>query len=335
MNLPRYALGHPPIVIAFVVVLLAAGLFNFTTMSRREDPEITIRDALVLTSWPGAPATRVEELITDPLEKRIAAIAEIETVRSKSLVGLSVIQVTVDDNVTDTEQVWDDLRAKVEPLRPTLPPGSDPPFVNSDFGNVYEVVLALYQIPLSNERAIDSPYTPRQLEILAERIEDELELIDSVAHVDFWGVQPERIYVEVDSADWAKLNMTARELQEIFEARNIVQPGGELDTEHGRYPVNPTGEFTSVNQINDLVIARIDGNLPVRLGDLPIRIDRRYQEPPRTLSRLSTPETPHQPCLVLGVSMKSGRNVVEMGYAVEAVLEKLRGSLLPPGHRAG
>ncbi len=91
MNLPRFALTHRSIILAFIVLFLVAGTFNFATMPRREDPEITIRDALIVTPWPGASATRVEELITDPIEDVIVEIAEIDTVKSKSMVGLSVI----------------------------------------------------------------------------------------------------------------------------------------------------------------------------------------------------------------------------------------------------
>ena len=330
MNLPQFALTHRPVVLAFFVVLLVAGLFNFSTMSRREDPELTIRDALVITRWPGAPAIRIEELITDPLEKTIVQIAEVDTVKSKSMVGLSVIQVTADDAVTDTDQVWDDVRAKVRAVQHRLPSGSDPPFVDSDFGDVYEIVLALYQVPLPGEQVIDRPYTPRQLEVIAERIEDEIELLEPVARMDFWGVQAERIYVEVDSADWAKINVTANQLRDLFEARNIIHPGGELDTERGRYTINPTGEFTSVAQMKDLVIGRVDGKVPVRLGDLPIRIERRYEEPPMTITRFTRPQTPHQQSLVMGISMKSGRNVVDMARGVDAVLHKLRDGVLPP-----
>ncbi|MEN8133169.1 MAG: efflux RND transporter permease subunit, partial [Pseudomonadota bacterium] len=330
MNLPQFALTHRPIVLAFVGILFVAGLFNFSTMPRREDPEITIRDALVITSWPGAEASKVEELITDPLEKAITKITEVKTVESISRVGLSVIQVTTADNVTNTEQVWDEVRAKVGPLQPLLPPGAHTPVVNSDFGDVYEIVFAIYQIPMTGKKSIEQTYGPRQLELLAEQIEDEVELIDSVARVDFWGVQPERIYVEVDSADWAKINVTANQLRKMFEARNIVQPGGELDTTHARYAINPTGEFTEVNQMNDLVVGRVEGNLPVRLADLPVRIDRRYEEPPRTLTRLTRPNIAHQPCLMLGISMKSGNNVVKMSKAVDEVIRRLQEYRLPP-----
>jgi multidrug efflux pump subunit AcrB len=148
MNLPYFALRHRSIILAFIVVFLVVGTFNFTTMPRREDPELTIRDALIVTAWPSASATRVEELITDPIEDVIVEIAEVETVKSKSMVGLSIVQVSASDYITETDQVWDDVRAKVESIRSELPIGTTPPFVNSDFGDVYEIVFALHQTEL-------------------------------------------------------------------------------------------------------------------------------------------------------------------------------------------
>jgi len=328
MNLPRFSLTHRSIILAFIVVFLVVGTFNFATMPRREDPEITIRDALIITSWPGAPAIRVEELITDPIEDVIVEIAEVDTVKSKSMVGLSVIQVSAGDTVTETDQVWDDVRAKVESIRNDLPVGSAPPFVNSDFGDVYEIVIALHQTPLAG--AGDYKYSPRELEKLAERIEEEIELIDSVARVEFWGNQPERIYVEIDSADWARLEITTQQLKQLFRARNIVFPGGELDTAEARYAINPTGEFTSIEQIEGLVIGRVDGRLPVQLGDLPVSIERRYEEPARSITRVTTPEIAHQNSIVIGISMKSGRNVAQMNSAVDKVIGDLRASVIPP-----
>ena len=330
MNLPRFALTHRPIVMAFVVVFLGVGSFNFATMSRREDPELTIRDALVVTAWPGAPATRVEELITDPIEDVIVEIAEIATIESKSMVGLSIIEVTTGDEIQDTDQVWDDVRAKVESVDGLLPQGSSSPFVNSDFGDVYEIVFAMHQRQTTEGRVSGATYSPRELEVFAERIEEELELLDSVRRVELWGVQPEQIYVEVDSADWARLSVTADQLRDLFQARNIVVPGGEINTDQSRYAVNPAGEFTSIEQMSDLIVERVGGTLPVRLGDLPITIDRRYQEPPPAITRLTEPGAPHQLAVVLGISMKSGRNVTEMDALVEATLERLRSSVLPP-----
>jgi multidrug efflux pump subunit AcrB len=328
MNLPYFALTHRSIILAFVAVFLVVGTFNFGTMPRREDPEMTIRDALIITPWPGAPATRIEELITDPIEDVIVEIPEIETVKSKSMVGLSVVQISAGDAITETDQVWDDVRAKVDSIRSELPLGSAPPFVNSDFGDVYEIVFALYQTPL--DYAAEYSYSPRELEVLAERIEEEIELIDSVARVEFWGNRPERIYVEIDSSDWARIGITAVQLKDLFQARNIVFPGGELDTADARLAINPTGEFTSIEQMNELVIGRVDGQLPVQLGDLPVSIERRYEEPARILTRITTPEIAHQPAIVIGVSMKSGRNVTQMSSAVDRAIVNLRASMIPP-----
>ena len=175
-------------------------------MPRREDPRINFREALVITTWPGASAKRVDELITDPLENAIVQIGEIDIIRSRSMTGVSVIRLSADENVQNPDQVWDDVRAKVEGSQHLLPPGSDPSFVNSDYGDVFEIVYALHQSPLDGADPIDQHYTPRQLERYAERIEDELRLIDAVGKIEFWGVQQERIYVEIDSADWAKLD---------------------------------------------------------------------------------------------------------------------------------
>ena len=327
MNIPHFAITHRPIVLAFTTVLMAVGMLNFLTMPRREDPEITIRDALVLTPWPGASARRVEELITDPLEKVIVEISEIAEVESKSMPGFSVIQVAAADRVANPEQVWDDLRAKVAAVR--LSQGVPSPWVDADFGDVYEIVYALYPIALGSSSEARR-YTPRELEVLAERIEDDIEILPSVARVEFWGNQEERIYVEFDSSDLAKFDLTAGQLGALFEARNIVLPGGELDTDEARYAVEPSGQFKSLQDMRDLVIGRAEKRAPIQLGDLPVTITRRYEEPARSLTRLTTPAAPHVPAIVIGISMKSGHNIADMESAVVRIVDRLRNSFIPP-----
>ena len=148
MNIPRFAVTHRPIVLAFTAVFMAVGILNFATMPRREDPEITIRDALILTPWPGASAQRVDELITEPLKDVIVEISEIATVESKSMPGLSVIQVAAADRIANPDQVWDDLRAKVTAVR-TLPPGVPTPSVDSSACADYRVRARRFDILFS------------------------------------------------------------------------------------------------------------------------------------------------------------------------------------------
>lgn len=333
MNLPKFGLTHRAIVLAVAVTILAVGLFNLTTMPRREDPQITMRGALVITKWPGASAGRVENLIADPLEEIIGKMSEVDRIISKSIVGKSIIQVFLEDYVKEPEQVWNSMRARVARVQSGLPGDAGQPFFNSDFGDVYEILFALYQVPPADKTSITHPYSFRDLEILAEAIEEDLEIIDTVAKVGIWGRQKEQIYVEVDSADWAKLDITESRLLEIFRARNIVIPGGEFDTATNRYTVKPTGEFSSTDQIADLAINQRDDVVPVRLGELPFFIDRRYEEPVETITRYTDPDRKHAQALVIGISMKTGRNVADMSRAVDRALADLQKSRLPPDIR--
>ena len=333
MNLPRIGLRHRVSVLAFTLALLGLGLYNLSTMPRREDPEVTLRGALVVTEWPGASASRVEALITDPLEAAIGEIADIEKFKSRSYAGLSVMEVIGLDHVVDSDQFRDKIRAKIRGVQDKLPNGVRPPVVDDEFGDVFEIHLALYQVPPDGSTSIARPYTPRELEGFAEQITDELRLLESVALAKTWGLQGERIFVEVDSADWAKLEIGTAELKQAFQARNIVIPGGEIHTNRTRNSVAPTGVFTRLADIEGLVIERRPGEPPVRLVDLPLKVDRRYAEPARALTRYSDLERRHAPSLVIGISMKSGQNVIALGKRVEEVLADLKATRLPPDIR--
>ena len=129
----------------------------------------------------------------------IVEISEVSTIETKSMVGLSIIKVTAGDDVQNMDQVSDDVRAKVESVQALLPQGAAPSLVNSDFGDVYEIVFSIHQ-DAGATRSSQDACSPRDLEVFAERIEEELELLDSVRRVELWGVQPEHIYVEVDNA---------------------------------------------------------------------------------------------------------------------------------------
>ena len=193
MNMPHAAAHHRPVVIVFALLAMYAGVSTFLTMSRREDPEITIRNAIVETRWPGAAAQKVEELVTDPLEDVIYGMEDVDTITSTSRVGYSRIDIELGDWISESEvdQVWDELRSKIQPVTAQLPQGCGQPFVNSDFGDVSAVVLALYPRPGSHGE--EEPYTYRELEIFAEDLEDVLKEIESVGRVDIYGAPKEVI----------------------------------------------------------------------------------------------------------------------------------------------
>ncbi|MBI4616749.1 MAG: efflux RND transporter permease subunit [Planctomycetes bacterium] len=329
MNLPRFSVQKRATILTAMALCMLSGVNSFFKMSRREDPRIVIRTCYILTRWPGASATKVEQLVTDPLEKAAGEIDEVKEMVSESKTGLSVIYISLEDDVWDVDQVWDKLRARVERSRGELPQGAGTPIVDTDFDDVYAVCLALYQTPPPGKDKIERPYTPREMEILADRIEDELKEIESVAKVKKHGVQPEVVYLDVDSADWGQISLTPKELGNILEARNIVAPGGEVDTELGRFSVKPTGEFEAVPELDEVVVGLREEKIPIRLGDLEIAASRRYEDPPTTLVRYGDTEVPGAPAILIAASMKDGRNIIDMGEEIDRRVRELRASELP------
>ncbi len=330
MSLTRAAVNNRALVYAAVGLLSIGGVWTFLTMSRREDPEILIRNCVVVTKWPGAPAQKVEELVTDLIEKKILELSEVKEVESDSLSGQSIVKPELADEYTDLEQIWDKIRVKVEEAQSQLPKGCGVPYVNSEFGDVFSVVLALRQVPVAGKESVESPYTFRELEVFAETIQDSLKTLDSVAKVELYGNQREEITLDVDSGDWSKIELTYTELSQLLESRNIVEPGGSLDTKDGRFAVIPSGEFSSVDQVGDVLVGRMNDAVPVRLSDVPLQITRGYQDPAVHLARFRTSDESPERCILLSVSMREGQNVVLMGEAVQAQLDVLRRGVLPP-----
>ncbi|MDJ0740535.1 MAG: efflux RND transporter permease subunit [Gammaproteobacteria bacterium] len=272
MNLPKFALEHKPIVFGFALMLLAWGTSVFLEAPRREDPEFTIREALVVTDWPGATAQQVEELVTDKVEKAAANIKKVRRVQSWSSVGRSVVQVTAVDEVTDIQEVWTKLRAAMSLVEPTLPQGALPPTVDDNFGDTAALILALHQNP---ESAAQRRYTARELEDFAKRLRDRLMDLRPtepgpdgrpvpittepayVARLDLYGVQREVIYLETDAGNWSQLQLSADELQALLEERNVIAPAGVFNTADYRINTRLSGSFDATREIERAVVGRV------------------------------------------------------------------------------
>ena len=145
MDLARYAICKPVNIWVLVLICLVGGVVAFFEMGRLEDPEFTIKEAIVTVQYPGATALEVEQEVTEPLESAIQELSEVKQIRSRSMIGLAEIRVEIQDRYSgeQLDQIWDQLRSKVEDARQQLPPGLDPPLVNDDFGDVYGIFFAL------------------------------------------------------------------------------------------------------------------------------------------------------------------------------------------------
>ncbi|MEM9372192.1 MAG: efflux RND transporter permease subunit [Planctomycetota bacterium] len=329
MNLPRVAITHRPVTLTLAFVVLIAGVMAFQSMPRRENPRITIRSATVETYWPGASALRMEELVTEPLEDSIAQIEEVETVESISRTGYSRIDITLLDRVlADTlDQTFDLVRDKVDMVRDSLPEGCGEPFVNSDFGDVSSICVVIHPKGTSREE----PYSYRELELVADDLETELKRLESIGSVTTFGVPDESITLEIDAAEWSKLDLTQDELAAAIDERNIANSGAMLVTSERRYPLRPTGEIVTTEEIGGIPIRSVGDERTVTIRDLPFTI-RRGPEDPRTSGvRFMSPESRSGRAVLLGITMKEGENVVRLGADVDRLIEQFRQTSLPGG----
>lgn len=347
MNLPALAIRYRAIVITAVTLLMSWGIVQYFSMPRREDPEYTVRTCAIFTSWPGVPAEKVEELITYQIERSVDSIADVQEVRSTTTVGLSAVFVDAKDELPKSSipNVWDKVRANVANVR--MPDPGITPFVNDEYGDTNIMLLAVHQIPLAGDTRIqpENQYSLRELELHAERLRDSIRAVDGIAKVELYGEQDEAIYIETDMGTWSQLELSTAQLQQLAQARNIVATGGTIDTESGRFSLNPSGDFDSVSQLESIIVDAgtsstspsatleedIRGRTPIYLRDLGLNVVRDYRSPPAEICRFT--DADHSvPCVVVALTMKSGGNITEICARVKDRIETLSvaDKIIPP-----
>ncbi len=348
MNLPAMSLRYRAVVITFVMLLMSWGIVQYFTMPRREDPEYTVRTCAIITSWPGVPAEKIEELITFPIEKAVDSIDRVDKVRSTTTVGLSAVYVDAYETVpaAGIDNVWDKVRANVSKVR--MPEQGITPIVNDEYGDTSIMLVAVYQIPLNGEQEIPEKnrYSLRELDVISQKVRDEIRYVEGVAKVEQYGVQDEAIYIETDLGTWSQLNLTTDELEDLAKARNIITSGGTLETKVGRFSVSTTGEFNAANELNSIIVkgSRNQANKseshqkragseqsPIYLRDLGLKIKRDYTDPPKSISRFSDAHS-SQPCVIVALTMKGGGNITTICADVKARLASMqeKDKTLPP-----
>jgi multidrug efflux pump subunit AcrB len=305
MNIAEYSIRNSVITWVVTIMLLGAGFVSFHRLSRLEDPEYTIKEAVVLTPYPGASAAEVEEEVTDVIERAAQQLGQLKRVESRSSLGLSYVKVVIKEQFdkNDLPQIWDELRRKVNDHQKDLPPGAGPSVVNDDYGDVYGVYVAL----------TGDGYTYRDLYETAKFLQRELLQVQDVKRVEILGNQQEVIYVEMQRDKMAEVDISPREIYGALASKNLVADAGRAVVGPERVPLNPTGEFQSEEQFRDLLIrSRGSGEQPlVYLGDVA-KIVRGYEEPPRNILRYDG-----RPAVCLGISTVRGGNVVRMGQGIE------------------
>ena len=325
MNMAAMAMRYRPVVVTLVTLLTLWGCWTYATIPRREDPEFTIRRCVVITPWPGASALKLEELVTEKLESALDGIQGVEEIKSTTTEGLSLIYVELDNSVAvgDIQNSWDKIRAKV--ARVPMPDPRIRPIVNDDFGEMSVLILGIYQKPLEGETSVrpEVRYTTRELEEYADQIRDTFRSLPGVSKVEKHGVNNEAIYIESDLENWANLDLTIDRLRQLVAARNIVPTGGSVSTDAGKFNIKADGEFDAVDEIESILVGNVitdDSNNPVRLKDIGLVVERSYVDPATYLCRF-TDDKASYPAVILGVTMRSGANIIDV---CETCVERLR-----------
>jgi multidrug efflux pump subunit AcrB len=246
MNLPALALRNRAVTYFAAVLLFIGGIVSYLGLGQLEDPEFTIKNALIITTYPGGSPAEVEQEITDRIELAIQEMQEIDYVESFSKTGLSVIRVEVKPEywADRLPQVWDQLRRKIRDIEADLPPGAGRPQVNDDFGDVFGFQLAV----------VGDGFSYAELESYAKRLKKELSLVEGVARVDLWGAQRKIIYLDVAETQLTELGLSLENIAATLQLQNAVVDAGGVDLFNRRLRIAPTGAFASPEDIGDLTI---------------------------------------------------------------------------------
>ena len=312
MKLVKYFLSKKPVTILLLALVLAGGLLAYVKMGKLEDAPFTIKQALVLTPYPGASPSEVQSQVTDVLEESIQALGELYYLKTENRAGLSKITVYVkkETRADEMQQLWDKLRRKVSDVQSKLPEGAGPSVVNDDFGDVLGVFYGL----------TGSGHSYRELEDEAKLIKNEILKVKDVAKVEIYGTQTPTIDISVSPSVMARSGITMTDIARAFEAQNKVVDAGGIDVGSNRLRIESTGNFYSLNDIRNLTIVSSTGE-HFRLADIT-RIEESYQTPASNLMHING-----QPAVGIAISTVPTGNVVDMAAAVKESLQQMSGSM--------
>lgn len=299
-KISELALKHERFTQVFLVMLLLLGINTFKNAPSKEDPEILIRSAVVIAQFPGMSPDRIENFITKPLEREIKQIPEVTEIKSWSRTGVSQITVTVHDKYFDLQPIWDSLRNRMDSMKSQLPDGTVGPMVNDEFGRVYSATIALS----------GDGFEERELRKTAEELQDRLSSVETVSQVELYGVNEERIWIKAKNGALENEKFQFRQIVSTLQARNVVLPGGNIQTDTLQIEIEPTGNFNTVEEILDLDLQERESGNSVYLRDLA-DVERGYEDPFNTPVYFNGKRS-----IIIAASMASGSQSEHFGEKV-------------------
>lgn len=315
-DLGSWALGNRKLVYFLVAVLVAGGIFAYRDMSKLEDPEIRVKQATVVTVYPGASAHQVELEVTDPLEKSIRSMGDVDNVTSRSMNDLSIITVQLSTLVQneEVEQCWDMLRRKVGDVQAKLPAGCSGSVVMDDFGDVFGMVYAM---------TFDG-YSDSEAGRYAELIKREVQKIEGISKVTIYGRRAECIDINLYEDRLSSLGVHPAEVLATLQGQNKTIYSGYYGSGDARIRVTVDDRYRTVDDIGNLLLQGHE-NDQLRLRDIA-DIRESYEDPVRNQLRYDG-----ERALAISISAKSGTDITKIGRQVDKLMERLEADRLPAG----
>jgi multidrug efflux pump subunit AcrB len=314
LNLSALAVRERSVTLFLILIFAVAGAFAFLSLGRAEDPAFTVKNLVVATAWPGANAQEMQDLVAEPLEKRLQELRHYDRVDTIARPGLAYLTLTLKDD-TPADEVQEEFyqaRKKLGDEARNLPSGAFGPFVNDEFA---DVTFALYAL-----KAQGMPM--RALVREAEAMRQEILDVPGVKKVNILGERPQRIFVEFSYARLATLGVSAQDVFLALQRQNTVSPAGSIDTAGPQVFLRLDGAYDDVRKIADTPIVAAGRTL--RLSDIA-SVRRGYEDPVSFQIRSGG-----EPALMLGVVMQDGWNGLDLGEALEAKIAEI-GARLPLG----
>ncbi len=316
-NVSRWALEHPALTRYLMVVLMLMGFVAYFQLGQDEDPPFTFRAMVIQAFWPGATAQQMADQVTDKIEKTLQEVNHADKIRSYTKPGESLTVFQVKDNTPPKEvaDLWYQTRKKINDMRSTLPQGVLGPVFNDEFGDVYGSIYALSADGFSRE----------ELREHADRVRQALLQVKDVAKVEIFGIQPEKVFIEVSQKRLAQLGLDFNQVINQIGAQNAVEGAGVLNAGSANFQIRVQEQFSTAQALADVPIRAVNPQTGVasqmRLGDIA-EIKREYVDPPATKVRHQGKEV-----LALGVSMAKGGDIIAMGKALTVALKGIEREL--------
>ena len=311
-NLSRWALEHPALTRYLMVVLMVLGMASYFQLGQDEDPPFTFRAMVVRAYWPGATAAQMAEQVTDKIERTLQEVPFADKIRSYSKPGEAQIIFQIKDNSKpgDVPQVWYAVRKKIGDMRGSLPPGVVGPFFNDEFGDVYGVIYAIS----------GQGFTPAEIKTQADSLRQQLLRVPDVAKVELFGVQDEKIFVEVSQKKLAQMGLDMGAVLAQLAQQNAVESAGSVQSPADVVQVRVGGQLQSLQDLQAMPIRGASG-AQIRLSDIAT-VTRGYADPASVKVRHDGQEV-----IALGVSMGKGGDIIALGKSLRGTIEATQASL--------